>query len=320
TLRLSGLNAPPYFGKESIKDVKLWALTATLSGRPAPSHQNDMTAKKIYSFLIRLVFMCIAAAGMAVSGAMAAEYHGTVKTGGLPVPGVTVTAIQGDKKVVTTTDERGAFSFAELADGTWTIEAEMLGFAKLTREVGVAHDAPAPELGLKILSEAALLAGLEPAQAGPAAAPAVSEPAAVKPIPVARAAACARPAAQQPAAFQRVQMNQSAATSVITSEGAIKTEEIADLNQSAANSFIVQGSLSSAAGLPQMNDWGLGGRGMGEDGMGGPGMGGPGGDAAGGSPEMAAGRGSGGPGGGMPGGGGRGGTGGGPGGGGPPGP
>src|ERR1019366_497633 len=207
----------------------------------------------------------------------------------------------------------------------------MLGFAKLTREVGVAHDAAAPELGLKILSEAALLAGLEPAQAGPAAAPAVSEPAAVKPIPVARAAASARPAAQQPAAFQRVQMNQSAATSVITSEGAIKTEEIADLNQSAANSFIVQGSLSSAAGLPQQNDWGMGGRGMGPDGMGGPGMGGPGmggpgmggpgGDGAGGTTVMAAGgRGApgavgGGPGGGGPGGGGPGG--GGPGGGGP---
>ena len=53
-------------------------------------------------------------------------------------------------------------------------------------------------------------------------------------------------------------VNQSAATSAIASEGAIKTEEIADLNQSAANSFIVQGSMSSAAGLPQQNDWGLG--------------------------------------------------------------
>ena len=106
-----------------------------------------MTATRIYRFFVRLAAACIA-----VCGLMAAEYHGTVKTGGLPLPGVTVTATQGDQKVVTTTDERGAFVFADLADGTWTLEAEMLGFAKLTREVGVAHDAPAAELGLKMLS------------------------------------------------------------------------------------------------------------------------------------------------------------------------
>src|ERR1019366_2177988 len=188
-----------------------------------------------------------------------------------------------------------------------------LGFAKLTREVGVAHDAPAPELALKILSEAALLASLEPSQAGPAADRPAAEPR--------NPPAGARPAAQPKAAFQRVNVTQSAATSAITTEGAIKTEEIADLTQSAANSFIVQGSLSSAAGLPRQNDWGMGGRGMGPDGMGGPGMGGPGGDGAGGTTVMAAGgRGGpgaagGGPGGGGPGGGGPGG--GGPGGGGP---
>ena len=85
-----------------------------------------MTATKIHLFLIRILAACLL-----VCAAMASEYHGTVKTGGLPVPGATVTAIQGDKKVVTTTDERGAFSFAELADGKWTLEVEMLGFAKL---------------------------------------------------------------------------------------------------------------------------------------------------------------------------------------------
>src|ERR1039458_6752042 len=130
-------------------------------------------------------------ASIAVCTAMASEYHGTVKTAGLLVPGVTVTAIQGDKKLVTTTDERGVFSFADLADGTWTIELEMLGFAKLTREVGVAHDAPAPELALKIMSEAALLASLEPSQAGPAADRPAAEPPAPQPPPVASPAASA---------------------------------------------------------------------------------------------------------------------------------
>ena len=124
-----------------------------------------MVGAGIYPLLMRLFLVRLPAVCLAVSVMLASEYHGTVKTGRLPVPGVTVTAIQGDKKFTTTTDERGVFSFADLPDGTWTLQAEMLGFAKLTREVGVAHDAPAPELVLTPLSEAALVASLEPAPA-----------------------------------------------------------------------------------------------------------------------------------------------------------
>src|SRR5579872_4254897 len=75
----------------------------------------------------------------------AAEHHGVVKSAGLPVPGATVTATQGDKRVATTTDDTGAYSFANLADGTWTIQVEMFGFAPISREVGIAPNAPSPE-------------------------------------------------------------------------------------------------------------------------------------------------------------------------------
>ena len=92
---------------------------------------------------------------------MASEYHGTVKAGGLALPGATVTASQGDKQIVTTTDQQGAFSFSELADGTWTIEVEMLGFEKMSRQVGVASDAPAADFALKFLTEEALGAAQE---------------------------------------------------------------------------------------------------------------------------------------------------------------
>src|SRR5260370_39348320 len=113
---------------------------------------------------------------------MGSEYHGTLRTTGrLPVPGATVTAIQGDKKVTTTTDEHGVFSFADLPDGAWTLQVEMLGFAKLTREVDVAHDAPPPELQLTPLSEAALVASLGPTQAAPEGAPAATQPVAGQP-------------------------------------------------------------------------------------------------------------------------------------------
>src|ERR1017187_4846194 len=89
-------------------------------------------------------------AWLAVFGLAAAEHHGQVKFGGLPVPGATVTATQGDKKLVAVTDPRGVYSFPDLADGVWTIQVEMLCFATLKQEVGVAPSAPRPEWELKL--------------------------------------------------------------------------------------------------------------------------------------------------------------------------
>ncbi len=90
-----------------------------------------MTATSAYSYFLRIAAACFTAWALTAS-----EYHGTVATSGLPVPGVTVTATQAGKKVVTTTDERAVSRSRNLADGTWTLEVETLGFVKLTREVG----------------------------------------------------------------------------------------------------------------------------------------------------------------------------------------
>ena len=49
----------------------------------------------------------------------ASEHHGIVKFGGLAVPGATVTATQGDKKLAAVTDPQGIYSFADLPDGVW---------------------------------------------------------------------------------------------------------------------------------------------------------------------------------------------------------
>src|ERR1035441_4479043 len=135
-----------------------------------------MALNRIHTHLGRLLAVWISAAGL-----MAAEHHGMVKSGGLPVPGATVTATKGDKKVFTTTDENGRYSFADLADGAWTIDIEMLGFGKLSNDVGVAFDAPAAEWNLKFLSMSAIAA----------AAAAAATPAAPAPAPVATATATA---------------------------------------------------------------------------------------------------------------------------------
>jgi hypothetical protein len=89
TLRLSGLNPPPLAGKESIKDVKLCVQRATLSGQPASSHQDNMTGTRNYPFFMRMTAACVAACAV-----LASEYHGTVTTSGLPLPGLTVTALR----------------------------------------------------------------------------------------------------------------------------------------------------------------------------------------------------------------------------------
>jgi hypothetical protein len=110
-----------------------------------------------FYLISRLAVMC-----MAVMGLAASEHHGTVKTDASPIPGATVTAVQGDQKFITTTDDRGDYSFADLPDGNWTIQVESLGFAALSREVAIAPHAPSPTWELKLLSLAEVREQLAP--------------------------------------------------------------------------------------------------------------------------------------------------------------
>src|SRR4051812_32286306 len=120
------------------------------------------------------------AAWIAVTSLLAAEHHGTVKSAGLPLPGATVTATQGDKKQVTTTDDNGRYAFADLADGVWKLEIESVGFQKLTEEVGIAYNAPSPEWTLKMATLSAMRA---PKPAAPPAAPASAPTATSSAVP-----------------------------------------------------------------------------------------------------------------------------------------
>jgi hypothetical protein len=78
------------------------------------------------------------------------EHSGTVIFGGLPVPGATVTASAGDKKLVTATDELGIFTLPDATEGVWTLRVEMLGFEMLTRDVTVTAE-PQPSAWTLIL-------------------------------------------------------------------------------------------------------------------------------------------------------------------------
>jgi len=250
-------------------------------------------------------------AGLTVLGGLAAEHHGVVRFRGLSVAGATVTATQESKKVVTTTDEGGRYSFPELADGVWSVTVEMLGFGKVTREIGIAADAPAPEWDL-------LMPAAEPA-AAPADQPvteAVSKPAEPAPAANVGVANPPRTAASTPAVpakknstkavstasgtpsltaalggrtqqavpgglqsggFQRVGMNQSGDTASMADQSlntGANTGTNSDLSMNGNDSFAVNGSVSRGLDAQQPGgDWMMGGRG--DFGMMGPGMDGP---------------------------------------------
>ena len=287
-----------------------------------------MAENHLSTFFRRLML-----AWLAVAALMASEHHGRVTANGVPVPGATVTATQGDKKLVTTTDDQGAYSFPELADGVWTIQVEMLGFSKLTQEVAITPDAPSPSWDLKVLTFDALKQQLaSPAPTKPAVpatttaaapAPAGSQPQPAAPANPAATTANAHPArnnggrgangnngrpslrqalANGSDGFQRLDVNQ-------TGDGQMGNDmnagANADMGQS-SDALVVNGSVSAGLDMPMQNDWmAFGGRGG--MGFGGPGgMGGPGGIGGDGQQQMDMGGGRGGRGGGPggPGGGG----------------
>src|SRR5215467_10775526 len=83
------------------------------------------------------------------------EHSGQVTVGGVPVPGATVTATSGDKKLVTATNDQGIFSLPDATVGTWTLHVEMLGFEPMTRDITVTAE-PQPSawtLALKPFDE-----------------------------------------------------------------------------------------------------------------------------------------------------------------------
>src|SRR6185369_13772772 len=88
---------------------------------------------------------------LTVSSLTAGEHHGLVKFAGLGIPGASITLTQGDKKMTAVTGPDGDYSFADVADGLWQIQIEMLCFAPITREVAVAAGALPAQWELKML-------------------------------------------------------------------------------------------------------------------------------------------------------------------------
>ena len=143
----------------------------------------------------------------------AAEHHGQVTFNGLPVPGATITATRDSKKSVAISDQQGFYSFADLADGSWSIEVDMFGFATMRQDITVEPNAPAARWELKLLSLDQMKAPVAPVSV-----PASSVPEVSRPVP-------SQAPTQQP-------------------------PEADELSQRAADGFLINGSMNNGAASP----------------------------------------------------------------------
>ena len=179
----------------------------------------------------------------------APTYSGQVTFNALPVPGAIVTAMQGERRVVAVTDQQGAYTFSDLADGVWAIQVQMTGFATQTQEVTIdpksAPQNTVLELKLLPLDEITREAIPSPSQnAAPSAPTRLTNPVATPqvgppptgPGPNAQAQNTSQPSSTPPAAPQPPPAANTGSN-----------ESSSDLQQSAATGLVVNGSVNNGA-------------------------------------------------------------------------
>ena len=189
----------------------------------------------------------LAAAFLSAMLLSASEQHGQVKFGGLPVPGATVTATQPGKAFSVITDAQGNYSFADLADGAWTLRVEMLGFASIEQGVTVAHDAPGSEWDLKMLP-------LSEMKAETASTP----PPKATPQAPGRNTKAPAAATNTPGSFQRTDLNASSTQAPggaggdasASNGGAFANQSPSELSERASDGLLINGTANNAASSP----------------------------------------------------------------------
>jgi hypothetical protein len=174
------------------------------------------------------------------------EHSGQVVFGELPVPGATVTASSGDKKLVTATDDEGMFKLPDATAGTWTLRVEMLGFETLTRDITVTAEPQPSAWTLMLRAFDDITRGIP--RPAPSPQPSALSPGAAKP----GSAAAAAPGR----GFQRAGVTATpppAGRGAANRLGGIPDEpppaEPAQA-QGAADGFLINGSVNNGAASP----------------------------------------------------------------------
>ena len=79
----------------------------------------------------------IAAIAFAIYSSACLAQTGVVKSEGQVIQGATVKATQGDRILMTLTDDSGTFHFDRMTPGSWIVEVDMFGFEHARKEVQI---------------------------------------------------------------------------------------------------------------------------------------------------------------------------------------
>jgi len=201
--------------------------------------------------------------------AWAADFLGQVLFNGQPVPGATVTATRqstavdaaGEKKV-TLSDVQGVYRFPDLAEGMWTVQVEMFGFAPASRDVRIPPEGAPPVVELTLLPLAEMTRGLSPpVPVAPGAATASAAPgpgassAARGSGQAGSVSARGRGAGPGGGGFQRAAANPNAApaASIPAAASAFRDDDNDGRNDGgmgAADGLLINGSVNNGAASP----------------------------------------------------------------------
>ncbi len=170
------------------------------------------------------------------------EHSGQVMFGEVPVPGATVTATAGDKKLITATDEQGMFRLPDATVGVWTLKVEMLGFEPLTREITVTAEPQPSAWTLTLRAFDDITRGI------PRPAPVPAQTSSTNGSPSAQRGQPAPAAQGRGGGFQRAGVTSTPAPA---SRAAIPDEPPpAEQAQRAEDGFLINGSVNNGAASP----------------------------------------------------------------------
>jgi hypothetical protein len=198
----------------------------------------------------------------------AVQQSGTVRSGGLAIPGATVMATQGEQKIVTTTDDAGQYTFNNLPAGAWTLQVDIFGFTAARREVTIDDKASTLDwtLELKPLSTPQPTPTPQPASTqqptsniqNPKPAPPTSAP---QPTRARSGRPSQAPAGtrQNSGGFQNLSLNDTAEGQAMAAAADGSRAADTGVPEAAGNAneaFLVNGSLSSGLDAPgQQGPW-----------------------------------------------------------------
>ena len=214
--------------------------------------------KTKYVRLKYAAMVAVLSLGSAVLPLLGSEHHGTVKFGGLPLPGATVTAKakEGNKSFGAISDLEGHYSFPDLPDGAWTIQVEMPLFATVQQEVTVGAGAAASDWDLKLLPAQEISTIVTPAPprlqvAETPATGAAAAPAQGRNNGKGRNGKAAPAPTNTATAFQRTDLKANATndTPAPPADNAAPQETSAQ-SQRAADGLLINGSVNNGASSP----------------------------------------------------------------------